>query len=82
MTETRQCPKCGAELSADAAQGAMPEVLAGRGAREPSGQCREGSADGTIRYAESGRVPDHSSSEPMAPKSDRPMKPKSRRTPV
>jgi serine/threonine protein kinase len=27
MTETRQCPKCGAELSADAAQGLCPRCL-------------------------------------------------------
>jgi hypothetical protein len=27
ITETRQCPKCGAELSADAAQGLCPKCL-------------------------------------------------------
>ena len=65
MTDKPLCPKCGAELSADAAQGLCPKCLLDAGLESQAASAAGRSADGTVHHAESGGGPDDPSVVPV-----------------
>ena len=64
MAEKRLCPKCGAELSPDAAQGLCPKCLLDAGTRQPGSRYAGSARRAQFVPPDSGGGRDHS---PVAP---------------